>query len=167
MNKNYLKDKFLKVSEDLRTYFAITKTELIIAIMLFLGLALGILLNWFDMGVKAKRAKELQQIVQTADSLARADSLLLAQDTLGLHNPDGSESLYPTYKRKELPKEIININSANLETLCQLPGVGQKMAEQIVKYRTTHKFKYKKDLMKVKGIGKKKFEKLEPFISVE
>jgi len=162
-----LKDKFLKVSEDLRTYFAITKTELIIAFMLCFGLIVGIVLNWFDMGVKAKRAKEIEHVIQIADSLARADSILALNDSLAILNPDEADSPFATYKKKELPKEIININSASLEKLTQLPGVGQKMAEQILEHRKLHKFKYKKDLMNVKGIGKKKFAKLELYISVE
>jgi len=119
------------------------------------------------MGVKAKRAKEIEHVIQIADSLARADSILALNDSLAILNPDEADSPFATYKKKELPKEIININSASLEKLTQLPGVGQKMAEQILEHRKLHKFKYKKDLMNVKGIGKKKFAKLELYISVE
>jgi len=39
-----------------------------------------------------------------------------------------------------------------------LPGVGESMADKIIEYRKDHNgFKKIEDLMKVKGIGKKKF----------
>ena len=39
------------------------------------------------------------------------------------------------------------------------------MAEKIMQYRTEHNgFKKPEDIMKVKGIGKKKFEKIKPYI---
>jgi competence protein ComEA len=49
-----------------------------------------------------------------------------------------------------------------------LPGVGESTAEKIIKYRETHNgFKKIENIMKVKGIGKKKFDKLKEYIYVE
>jgi len=62
----------------------------------------------------------------------------------------------------------ININSANLKELIRLPGIGEVMANRIVEYRTKNKgFKTKYEIMKVKGIGKVKFEKIKDKICVE
>ncbi|MDA3947070.1 MAG: helix-hairpin-helix domain-containing protein [Helicobacteraceae bacterium] len=60
----------------------------------------------------------------------------------------------------------VNINSASVEELSTLPGIGQGTAEKIVKYRKDHKFKITSDLMEVKGIGTKKFEKIKSKLSV-
>ncbi len=60
----------------------------------------------------------------------------------------------------------VNINSASIEELSTLPGIGQSTAEKIVKYRKDHKFKTTSDLMEVKGIGSKKFEKIKSKLSV-
>ena len=60
----------------------------------------------------------------------------------------------------------VNINTASIEELSTLPGIGQGTAEKIVKYRKDHKFKTTSDLMGVKGIGSKKFEKIKTELSV-
>jgi len=60
----------------------------------------------------------------------------------------------------------VNINTASIEELSTLPGIGQSTAEKIVKHRKDHKFKTTADLMEVKGIGSKKFEKIKSKLSV-
>lgn len=61
----------------------------------------------------------------------------------------------------------ININSADLDSLSQLPGIGKKTAQAIIEYRNTNgKFKSPADLLNVKGIGQKKFDKLKSLLSV-
>lgn len=53
----------------------------------------------------------------------------------------------------------VNINTATVEQLMTLKGVGQKKAEAIIEYRKKNgSFKSKEELMKVRGIGKKMFE---------
>ncbi len=65
-------------------------------------------------------------------------------------------------------RRFININSANLDGLRRLPGVGEKLAERIVQYRSAHgAFPSAEELMQVKGIGAKKFEKLKDLIVLE
>ena len=56
----------------------------------------------------------------------------------------------------------VNINTATVEELKTLKGVGEKKAEAIIEYRKKNgSFKTKEDLMKVRGIGKKLFESFE------
>jgi len=62
-------------------------------------------------------------------------------------------------KTKKKPKISfpIAINTASLDVLCAIPGVGPKMAEKIITYRKTHgPLKKEADLLKISGIGKKK-----------
>ena len=59
----------------------------------------------------------------------------------------------------------ISINTASIDQLTQLPGVGQATAEKIVAYRAEHGlFQTLEDLMQVPGIKQKKWEALKEFI---
>ena len=61
----------------------------------------------------------------------------------------------------------IDINSANKETLTQIPGIGPKTADSILKYRKANgKFKSVNDLTNVKGIGDKSLKKMKPFLKM-
>lgn len=63
---------------------------------------------------------------------------------------------------------ILDINTASKQDLMTLPGIGAVTAERIVAYRTdVGPFKSVEELRKVKGISKRKFENLVPFITVQ
>ncbi|HEX9933760.1 MAG TPA: helix-hairpin-helix domain-containing protein [bacterium] len=63
---------------------------------------------------------------------------------------------------------IVALNSADSTWLEQLPGVGPIMAKRIIDYREKHgAFRTPEDLMNVKGIGRKTFEKIKPFVRCE
>ncbi|MFC4700047.1 ComEA family DNA-binding protein [Glaciecola siphonariae] len=56
---------------------------------------------------------------------------------------------------------IVNINTADVETLSSLPGVGPKKAESIISYRELNgNFASVDELVNVKGIGKRMVERL-------
>jgi competence protein ComEA len=61
---------------------------------------------------------------------------------------------------------VVNLNTATPQQLDLLPGVGAKAAKHIVDYRAKTPFAKVEDLTKVKGFGKKKLEKLKPFLTV-
>ena len=64
------------------------------------------------------------------------------------------------------PKSTVNLNTATIDQLTTLPGVGRKTAELIIEYRTkSGGFKKIEELMNVKGIGEKTFLKLKPLVS--
>jgi competence protein ComEA len=57
-----------------------------------------------------------------------------------------------------------DINSATKEDLMKVKGIGAKKAEKIVAYRKEHgKFKNADELVNVKGISKKIVEKIKSF----
>lgn len=73
----------------------------------------------------------------------------------------------PLCAKESAPKKPINLNTATITELMQLPKVGAKTAERIVAFRKQNGgFKRIEELMNVKGIGEKSFAKLKPYLSV-
>ena len=65
-------------------------------------------------------------------------------------------------------QETININTATLEELQTIKGIGKKKAEAILQYRKEHgAFRTKEDLLQVKGIGKKGLEAIESQVTFQ
>ena len=74
-----------------------------------------------------------------------------------------------TSQKKEVGKEgKVNINTATVEELKTLKGIGEKKAEAIIEYRKKNgSFKNKEELMKVRGIGKKLYESFQERVIVQ
>ena len=65
------------------------------------------------------------------------------------------------------PDSRLDLNTATVEQLDALPGIGPSKAQAIVEHRTQKgKFKREEDLLEVKGIGAKMLEKLKPLVYV-
>jgi len=68
---------------------------------------------------------------------------------------------------KPAPAGKVNINTATVEQLTTLPGVGPKLAARIVEHRQkSGGFKSAQELMNVKGIGEKNFEKIQGYLTL-
>lgn len=61
---------------------------------------------------------------------------------------------------------LININNASKEQLMEISGVGEVIAQRIIDYRKTHRFKSKEDIMNVSGIGEATYEKMKSQICI-
>ncbi|HEY7956205.1 MAG: ComEA family DNA-binding protein [Polyangia bacterium] len=61
---------------------------------------------------------------------------------------------------------VVNLNSATPDELGFLPGIGPAKAHAIVEHRREHPFKKLEDLTRVKGIGRKTFGKLRPYLTL-
>lgn len=78
-----------------------------------------------------------------------------------------SSGLATAAQKQAAPAAKVNINSATVAQLSELPGVGEKLAARIVEYRQKQgAFKSTQELMNVKGIGEKNLQKLQPHLSV-
>lgn len=61
---------------------------------------------------------------------------------------------------------LVNINTASMEELCTLPGIGEGKARHIISYReSTGKFEQIEDIMKVEGIKEGLFGKIRDLIT--
>lgn len=62
-------------------------------------------------------------------------------------------------------EERININTASIEELKRLPGVGQKLAERVIAHRAKHgAFKRPQDIVIVRGFSAKRYRQLAHLI---
>lgn len=62
---------------------------------------------------------------------------------------------------------IVNINTATISELTTLPGLGEKKAEAIIKYREEHgNFEKIEDITNVSGIGNSIYESIKDLITV-
>ena len=63
---------------------------------------------------------------------------------------------------------VVNINTADAAALSLLPGVGPSTAGRIVEFRTDNgEFESPTDLMLVRGIGERSFERMRPYVTIE
>jgi|SRR5271154_1940040 len=68
---------------------------------------------------------------------------------------------------KKPPPAPININTANSEQLQEVPGIGPTTAEKILQMRKSYgAFKSVDDLLSIKGIGKKRLDKMRKYLTV-
>jgi len=73
------------------------------------------------------------------------------------------------FQKKILPLEnSINLNNAKFDELISLPGIGDKTAKAIIAYREKNKrFRNISELLKVKGIGESKLNKIKKYIYID
>lgn len=129
----------------------------------------------------------VQDAIDAAGGLlaeANSDSLNLAAlledgQQLSIPYKAGSEPVITT-NTLELPSsvtptstadpnvELVNINTATVEELDSLPGIGPTTAQKIIDYRTANgPFTTLESIMNVSGIGPSTFEDIKALISIE
>lgn len=166
----------------LQQRLAITATEAV-ALLFVAGLLLSGLCVRYVQGQSVPYAPE-QYAALDADFEARAVALRAdavspempaADSTRGETAPAGtapvvaaSTSGRSASRRSTLGPVRMNLNTASERLLQRLPGIGPALAGRITAYRNQHgDFAQPAHLVRVKGIGPKTFEKLEPYLFVE
>lgn len=70
--------------------------------------------------------------------------------------------------KKKLPAHPINLNTATLQQLEELPGVGPVTAQKILDFRAkSGPFQSVSDLLAVPRISKARFAKIKPYVYVK
>lgn len=118
-----------------------------------------------------QRAEPLAEADLNALNLARrvvdGEKILVPKEGEVASTPDGNSTEQGLAAAQGQQGGKININTASLEELDTLPGIGPSIAQRIIDHRTTHgPFRSREDLQKVSGIGEKRYEQLKDLISV-
>lgn len=166
-------------------YFSFTKNELKAILFMTLVLLSGLSIKYIkNLTSDNSFIFDYSESEETFKRLSGSSANLLTKDssdrtgsgssvTISDKLKSAEDSLKSTEKKKskkeeKLKPKSININTATKEILIMLPGIGESTAEKIINYRETHNgFKKIEHIMKVKGIGKKKFEKLKEYITID
>ena len=91
--------------------------------------------------------------VPDASDSASADSAVTPSDS-AVAPPDNADGR-------------VNLNTADLQSLRSLPGIGDALAGRIIAYREEHgPFARPEDVMRVSGIGQGKFDAMKALITV-
>lgn len=101
--------------------------------------------------------------VTEPDSPIEPTGTEIAETQPTVSNPStGAPETQPPQSEKK-----VNINTASIEQLMTLPGIGEVYAKRIVEYRAANgPFKKISDITNVTGIGTKRFEAIMGLITV-
>ena len=127
-------------------------------------LVLGVVVRYLPWGLPSIESFEVGEALVVENTVplpVERDSLVNNVNIVS--KIDSNNVARPKKERKNVKKVNlpVHINSASVEELCALNGVGPKLAEKILATRNAlGPFKTGEDLQKVPGIGKKKLEKL-------
>jgi competence ComEA-like helix-hairpin-helix protein len=156
--------------------FCLTTTEIKIFLFLILILSAGVLYKHYT-DDEVLYPAEFDYSLK--DSIFRA-----AGNKIIPHNNEAKREKKFDYKQEVLEFNIqnfnnvkiektaaeksINLNTAGINELVTVPGLGQKTAEKIIKYRTEiGSFKTIEQLQEIKGIGTKKFNLIKVYVYIE
>jgi competence ComEA-like helix-hairpin-helix protein len=130
-----------------REYFVFTRSEQKILFMLSVVFCIGA-------GIKAYRTVTEAPPERSFD-YTLSDSVFAARSAAAAPHRDSTRAR-------------TDLNTATRAQLIALPGIGPKLADRMIAYRSAHtKFRTINEVRKIAGIGAKKFERLRSTIEVK
>lgn len=132
--------------------------------MAMLGLTMGVVL-WVGWTVpQARFADPTSKLGQQENPIRSSGPLAVSEAAFG---PLMAQPQEPAQMAKRPIAEKVDLNRATEKDFEALPGIGPVLAERIVEYRQSRgAFREVDQLRHVKGIGKKKFERIRSLVGV-
>lgn len=151
----------MAVFKKLSQFIPFTKSELAVISFLLISAATGTLL----------RSTETADLKPLPAGPVYSESEKLFLKALNSPEADSepeSKQVSKAPAAKLAPGEKIDINQAGIADLIKLPGIGGVLAKKILEFRQNiGYFRSIQDLLKVKGIGNSKFDKIKDYIYIK
>jgi DNA uptake protein ComE-like DNA-binding protein len=152
----------------------VTRSELLFVSVLLGGLIVGFALKRLSYSPRNEAVRS--DLLRIADSLAAVEMTTFtgttsdAEPVTALVAADTVVRKPQRFPSRPKPGKItfgtIHLSSAAAQDLMRLPGVGEATAQKILEARAEKRFKRIEDVMRIKGIGKKKFEAMKKFLEL-
>ncbi len=141
-------------------WLSLTQTEERIILFLSVTLLVGVGIKLYKQSISAQPSFDyhVQDSIFTARSSIPDDSLTVKASSVSID----------AGVKKPANSNIINLNTATLEQLDALPGVGKVIAERIIHRRdSVGRYTSVEELLLVKGMTKKKLNQIKPFLVIK
>ncbi|GAB3071081.1 helix-hairpin-helix domain-containing protein [Salinicoccus sesuvii] len=121
---------------------------------------------------RVKNVIEMAQLQPEADLLTVNQSMKVV-DEMVIYIPRTGEVVDTldtpgSVRESDSDETKININTATMEELMTLNGIGEKKAQLFINYREENGlFMKTEDIKNISGIGDKTYESLEPYITID
>ena len=113
--------------------------------------------------IKSRKNQEI--IRETENTISIKKEEIITND---FQEPNVEENNNSSNETEEELNLVVNINTATIEELSKIKGIGESTAKKIIEYREANgKFESIDDIKKVKGIGDKKYEQIKEYITVK
>lgn len=155
----------MRFLETFQEKIGFTRQEAVAVVTLSSVVIIGAGVRWFqDDGDRAASVRHQFDYTKQDSAFAA----ITREARSAAQAPAGAVETQRPAEKKVARPAIVNINRASKAELMTLPGIGEVYAGRILEHRRQHgAFSSVNDLLKVKGIGKKKLQKLRPFVRVQ
>jgi len=153
-----------------------SKQERIFIIFLMVGVLVGSGIEFYKSRFKPNRntdhlksleifEKRIKEKAALIDSLQQVNQLSSEASNLFTGKKSKANAINQGESRTKYLR--VDINSATVEQLVQIPNIGPVIANRIVEYRTANgKFNLTEELINIKGIGEKKLNLIKQYIFI-
>ena len=158
------------VLDPLKRHTGLTHTEAIAVA----GIALLLLAGWI--GRSLSSSTSTHQVESAERVIALLDSMIAQTNTAPPPTPVQNDSARLSRRPSTTPTSSkrrrtttttlrVNVNTASSQQLIALPGVGPATARKIIEERNRSPFQQVDDLIRVRGIGPAKLERMRPYVT--